>query len=72
MPRQSTKRADTSLLRTITRPFSSALAYVMRATGRTYNETHYSGAGGGVGTADESSRTPRRKQRQGRRHGRRR
>lgn len=70
MPRQSTKRSESSLLRTITRPFSSAYAYLMRATGRTYNQTHHSGAGGGIGDSGEGGRTsPRRKQRRGRRHG---
>lgn len=57
MPRQSTGHSEPSLLRTITRPFSSAYASLMRATGRTHhNETHYSGAGGVVGNAGEGRR----------------
>ena len=74
MPRQSTSRAESSFWRTIARPFSSAYAYLMRLTGRTQDHTQYSAARGGAGNAGDSSRRaePRRKQRQGRRHGRRR
>jgi hypothetical protein len=55
--------------RAIVRPFSALLGYVMKATGRAYNQTHYPGAGGDV---PETNRPPRKKQRQGRRHGSRR
>lgn len=69
-PQQNFGQRATKLARTIVRPFSSALANLMRATGRTYNQTHHSGAGGGIGDSGEGGRTsPRRKQRRGRRHG---
>jgi hypothetical protein len=69
MAHQSIGRRLATLARTILRPFSAGLAYVMKAMGRTYNQTYYPGAGGDVG---EPNRAPRTRHKQGRRHGRRR